>query len=86
MTNIFQGLIMKNPIRGKFQRLQAAIRTALSPRFVPNDIFQVAETHRMLSGKNRSYQAKKVMLGQPVEKVLKRHAHGDGSFNSVEGS
>jgi len=56
------------------QRLQAAIRNALSPRFVPDDIFQVAEVPRTLSGKKQELPIKKLMLGQPVEKVLNRDA------------
>jgi len=55
-------------------RLNGAIRTALSPRFVPNDIFQVAEIPRTLSGKKQELPIKKLMLGQPVEKVLNRDA------------
>jgi acetoacetyl-CoA synthetase len=54
--------------------LNGAIRTALSPRFVPNDIFQVAEIPRTLSGKKQELPIKKLMLGQPVEKVLNRDA------------
>ena len=45
-----------------------------SPRFVPNDIFQVAEIPRTLSGKKQELPIKKLMLGQPVEKVLNRDA------------
>jgi acetoacetyl-CoA synthetase len=55
-------------------RLNDAIRTALSPRFVPNEIFQVAEIPRTLSGKKQELPIKKLMLGQPVEKVLNRDA------------
>jgi acetoacetyl-CoA synthetase len=55
-------------------RLNGAIRTAVSPRFVPNDIFQVAEIPRTLSGKKQELPIKKLMLGQPVEKVLNRDA------------
>jgi len=55
-------------------RLNGAIRTALSPRFVPNEIFQVAEIPRTLSGKKQELPVKKLMLGQPVEKVVNRDA------------
>ena len=34
-------------------KLADAIKTALSPRFVPNEIFQVAEIPRTLSGKKQ---------------------------------
>ena len=48
--------------------------TALSPRFVPNDIFQVAEIPRTLSGKKQELPIKKLLLGQPLEKVINREA------------
>ena len=55
-------------------RLNNAIKTALSPRFVPNDIFQVAEIPRTLSGKKQELPIKKLLLGQPLEKVVNRDA------------
>ena len=51
-----------------------AIKTSLSPRFVPNDIFQVDEIPRTLSGKKQELPIKKLLLGQPLEKVLNREA------------
>ena len=65
------GLTLDDAMRA---RLNGAIRTALSPRFVPNDIFQVAEIPRTLSGKKQELPVKKLMLGQPVEKVVNRDA------------
>ena len=65
------GLTLDDALRA---RLNGAIRTALSPRFVPNDIFQVAEIPRTLSGKKQELPVKKLMLGQPVEKVVNRDA------------
>ena len=56
------------------QRLANAIKTALSPRFVPNDIFQVAEIPRTLSGKKQELPIKKLLLGQPIDKVINREA------------
>ena len=56
------------------QRLNGAVRDALSPRFVPDDIFQVAEIPRTLSGKKQELPIKKLMLGQPIDKVLNRDA------------
>jgi len=55
-------------------RLNNAIKTALSPRFIPNDTFQVAEIPRTLSGKNQELPIKKLMLGQPLEKVVNKDA------------
>ncbi len=55
-------------------RLNNAIKTALSPRFVPNEIFQVPEVPRTLSGKKQELPIKKLLLGQPIEKVVNRDA------------
>ena len=48
--------------------------TALSPRFVPDDIFQVAEIPRTLTGKKQELPIKKLLLGQPIEKVVNKDA------------
>jgi acetoacetyl-CoA synthetase len=55
-------------------RINHAIKTALSPRFVPNSIHQVAEVPRTLSGKKQELPIKKLLLGQPIEKVVNRDA------------
>jgi acetoacetyl-CoA synthetase len=41
---------------------------------VPNDIFQVAEIPRTLSGKKQELPIKKLLLGQPIEKVVNKDA------------
>ena len=55
-------------------KIVAAIRTALSPRFVPDEIFQVAQIPRTLSGKKQELPIKKLLLGHPLEKVVNREA------------
>jgi acetoacetyl-CoA synthetase len=55
-------------------RLESAIKTALSPRFVPDEIFQVAEIPRTLSGKKQELPIRKLLLGQPLEKVVNKDA------------
>jgi acetoacetyl-CoA synthetase len=55
-------------------KIVEAIKTALSPRFVPNEIFQVAEIPRTLSGKKQELPIKKLLLGQPIDKVVNREA------------
>ena len=55
-------------------KLNNAIKIALSPRFVPNDIFLVPEIPRTLSGKKQELPIKKLLLGQPIEKVVNRDA------------
>jgi acetoacetyl-CoA synthetase len=71
-----EGVALDEALRG---RLQEAIKTALSPRFIPNDIFQVAEIPRTLSGKKQELPIKKLLLGQPLEKVLNRDAMANPS-------
>ena len=66
-----EGLTLDDTIR---ERLNHAIRTALSPRFVPDDIFQVAEIPRTLTGKKQELPIKKLLLGQPIEKVVNKDA------------
>ena len=65
------GITLDDAMRSK---LVDAIKTALSPRFVPNEIFQVAEIPRTLSGKKQELPIKKLLLGQPLEKVVNREA------------
>ncbi len=55
-------------------RLNAAVRTALSPRFVPDAIFAVPDIPRTLSGKKQELPIKKLLLGQPLGKVVNRDA------------
>jgi acetoacetyl-CoA synthetase len=66
-----EGVPLDDTMRNK---LVEAIKTALSPRFVPNEIFQVAEIPRTLSGKKQELPIKKLLLGQPLEKVVNREA------------
>jgi acetoacetyl-CoA synthetase len=66
-----EGLTLDTSVHG---RIVDAIKTALSPRFVPDEIFQVAEIPRTLSGKKQELPIKKLLLGQPIEKVVNRDA------------
>ena len=65
------GVALDDAMKGK---INGAIKTALSPRFVPNEIFQVAEIPRTLSGKKQELPIKKLLLGQPLEKVVNKDA------------
>jgi acetoacetyl-CoA synthetase len=65
------GLVLDDAMRA---RIAAAVRTALSPRFVPDAVFQVPEIPRTLSGKKQELPVKKLLLGQPLEKVVNRDA------------
>ncbi len=55
-------------------KLNNAIKTALSPRFVPNAIFSVTEIPRTLSGKKQELPIKKLLLGAPIDKVVNKDA------------
>ena len=55
-------------------RIKAAVRVALSPRHVPNDVFQVAAIPRTLSGKKMELPVKKLLMGADPASVLKRDA------------
>ena len=50
------------------ERIAQNIRKAVSPRFVPNEIHQVPEVPRTLSGKKLEVPVKKIFLGHAVEK------------------
>jgi len=65
------GLVLDAALKA---RINDAIKTALSPRFVPNEILQVAEIPRTLSGKKQELPIKKLLLGQPLEKVVNKDA------------
>jgi acetoacetyl-CoA synthetase len=65
------GVVLDDALKA---RIGNAIRTALSPRFVPDEIVQVTEIPRTLTGKKQELPVKKLMLGQPIDKVVNRDA------------
>ena len=50
-------------------RIRGNIRSALSARHVPNDVFAVAEIPRTLSGKKMELPVKKLLLGMKFDEV-----------------
>jgi acetoacetyl-CoA synthetase len=56
------------------RRLLDAIRTQLSARHVPNDVFGIPEVPRTISGKKLEVPVKKILLGQPPERACNRSA------------
>ncbi len=66
-----EGVMLDQALR---TRINGAIKESLSPRFVPNEIFQVAEIPRTLTGKKQELPIKKLLLGQPLEKVVNKDA------------
>ena len=65
------GVALDDALRG---RINDAIKRSLSPRFVPNDTFAVAEIPRTISGKKQELPIKKLLLGQPLERVVNKEA------------
>ncbi|MBI5924299.1 MAG: acetoacetate--CoA ligase [Aquabacterium sp.] len=55
-------------------RINEAIKTAVSPRFIPDLTLQAPEIPRTLSGKKQEVPIKKVFLGQPLAKVVNKDA------------
>lgn len=55
-------------------RIKAAIRDALSARHVPNEVIGVPEVPRTLTGKKLEVPVKKLLLGEPADKVAHRDA------------
>ncbi|HVZ42558.1 MAG TPA: acetoacetate--CoA ligase [Ramlibacter sp.] len=66
-----EGVALDDDLRA---RIGGGIRKALSPRFVPDEILQVPEIPRTLSGKKQELPIKKLLLGQPIEKVVNQDA------------
>jgi acetoacetyl-CoA synthetase len=65
------GQVLDDPL---CQRLRESIRQALSPRHVPDAIFQVPAIPRTLSGKKLELPIKKLLLGADPARVLNRDA------------
>jgi acetoacetyl-CoA synthetase len=58
--------------------LRDNIKTALSARHVPNEIFQVAAVPRTLSGKKMELPVKKLLMGTPADQVFNVDAMAGG--------
>jgi acetoacetyl-CoA synthetase len=48
------------------------IREQCSPRHVPDEVFEIAEVPRTLSGKVLEVPVKRILMGTPVEKAASR--------------
>jgi acetoacetyl-CoA synthetase len=55
-------------------KINEAIRTAVSARFIPDEIFAVAEVPRTLTGKKMELPVRNLLLGRPAEKAASRDA------------
>lgn len=65
------GLVLDEPLT---RRIRQGIKSALSARHVPNEIFQVSAVPRTLSGKKMELPLKKLLMGTPAEQVFKLDA------------
>jgi acetoacetyl-CoA synthetase len=54
--------------------IDASIRAALSPRFIPDRVIEAPGIPRTLSGKKQEIPIKRMMQGRPVEKAINREA------------
>lgn len=55
-------------------RITAAIRKAASPRHVPNEIVEIREVPRTLSGKKLEVPVRRLLLGEPLARIVNRDA------------
>jgi acetoacetyl-CoA synthetase len=53
-------------------RLRTRIREECSPRHVPNEILEIAEVPRTLSGKVLEVPVKRILMGQPADQAASR--------------
>ncbi len=56
------------------ERIRAHVRTALSPRHVPDDIIAIPDVPRTLNGKKLEVPIKKILRGVPPEQAANRDA------------
>ena len=63
------GCVLDEELRGK---INGAIRVQVSARFLPDEIVQITEVPRTLSGKKLEVPVKKLLLGGDAEKVVNR--------------
>lgn len=54
------------------RRLLAAIRTRLSARHVPDEVYVIPEVPRTLTGKKLEVPVKRILLGHPVDRAVNR--------------
>jgi acetoacetyl-CoA synthetase len=64
-----EGAALDDDLRGEIAR---RIREDCSPRHVPNEVFEVDEVPRTLSGKVLEVPVKKILTGTPVDRAASR--------------
>ena len=61
------------------EKINRAIRNSVSARFQPNEIVQIKEVPRTLSGKKLEVPVKKLLLGDDHQKVVNRDSMANPS-------
>ncbi|MDQ0270409.1 acetoacetate--CoA ligase [Cytobacillus purgationiresistens] len=62
-----EGTELNNDLKNK---IKSKIKQMVSPRFVPNEIYEVNEIPKTLTGKKLEVPVRKILLGMPLEKVV----------------
>jgi acetoacetyl-CoA synthetase len=65
------GSVLDDALR---DRLRQRIRESISPRFVPDEIVQLADIPRTLNGKKQELPVKKILLGKALAEVVNKDA------------
>ncbi|MBV9488302.1 MAG: acetoacetate--CoA ligase [Verrucomicrobia bacterium] len=65
------GVHFEPPLR---EKISTTLRSELSPRYVPDEMYAVPEIPHTLNGKKMEVPVKKLFQGLPPEKVASRHA------------
>lgn len=69
-----EGVSLDDRVREKIRK---QLRTDYSPRHVPDQIYEIQSVPYTLTGKKMEIPVRKILLGQPVEKVANRDAMAD---------
>jgi acetoacetyl-CoA synthetase len=65
------GAMLDEALREKLTR---SIRTSLSPRFIPDQMYVAPGIPRTLSGKKQELPIKRLCQGRPIERIINRDA------------
>ncbi|PSN93077.1 hypothetical protein B9P99_02715 [Candidatus Marsarchaeota G1 archaeon OSP_B] len=52
------------------ERIKQKVSSELSPRFVPDEVYQVEEIPKTLNGKKLEVPVKRILMGTPLEKAV----------------
>jgi len=66
-----EGIVLDDALRGK---INARLKSQVSPRHVPDAIYSVPEIPHTLNGKKLEVPIKRILLGAQPEKVVSREA------------